>query len=714
MSSMYSSSWYRVANLAPQLRNHVEIHRQPYGDQTTYLLQDHSNGKLFRFNIIAYDFIGRMDGKKTVHDIWQLMLAAMGDDAPSQDDVIGILSRLHSSDALRGNVTPDCIELFNRSEKQRRTKWLQKLRNPMSIRVPLFDPDKLLTTLNPLTGLFFTKSGFIIWLMVVVTALIHAAPQWLALKNYAVINAFEVDNLIMLGFIYPIVKGLHEFGHALSTKKWGGEVHEIGITFLVFIPVPYVDASSSAVCKYKQQRVIVSAAGMMVELFIASLALFLWINVEDSMVRAVAFNVMLIASVSTVIFNGNPLLKFDAYYILEDLIEVPNLASRSSRYMAFLIQHYVFRIEHTISPLGRSGERFWFISYGILSTLYRWFISITIIWFVAGKYFIVGVLLAIWAAITQFILPIWKAIAFVLFDPRLKRRRIFSLSVTSGALASVVYVVCVVPLPMATNAQGVLFPPEDAEIKATNDGFLHDMLVEPFADVTTNQALFTLDEPLLRSELAVLKAEYDELKVRYRISSTNDLFESKLIQEKIISKHAELKRIQERINNMTISSPLSGRYIPLSFDDQHNRYVRKGESMGYIVGKKSMTIQVAIPQKQIGRLREGVEDVSVKLSNDIGVTYSGKIIREVPSAQNYLQSKVLGSVGGGRITVDPGDENGVNTIDSVFHYEVALDKPLHDAPIGLRAHVRFYHGEEPLAMQCYRIARQLFLGRFGV
>ena len=714
MSSTFSSSWYRVSTLKPQLRNHIEIHRQPYGDENLYLLQDHTTGKLYRFNSAAYEMIGRMDGIRTVHDIWEMTLVASGDDAPTQDEVIGILSRLHSADALQGSISPDCLELFRRGEQQQRKQWLQKFRSPMSIKVPLFDPDKLLEVITPVVGFIFTKTGFFIWLSVLILAMVWVFPEWSSLLEYASINALETNNLIVLGVIYPLVKALHELGHGITTKKWGGEVHEMGISFLVFVPVPYVDASSSAVCRNKYHRMAISAAGMMVEVFLASLAVFVWMYVEDGLVRSIAFNVILIAGVSTLVFNGNPLLRFDAYYILEDYIEVPSLASRSTRYLTYLIQRYLFGVTAAVSPVGRSGEKGWLFFYGIASTVYKWFITITIIWFVAGEFFIFGILLAVWAIISQIILPIWKVISFLLFDPKLQSRRLISLSVSSVAMAGVFYIVCMVPIPSVSLVDGVLFPPEDAKIISTGEGFVKEINVKPFEMVKPGQILYELDTPFTRSEVAVLKSEYNELEVRYRIAKASDMFEANLVQEKLTAKAAELKQNQDKLENLKVSSTVEGQYVPLDFWSRRNTFIKKGELLGYIVGNNTMTVQVAIPQSKIGIIREGVKDVSVRFVNDMSRSYQGKIARAVPAAQNTLQSKVLGKAGGGKITVNPSDEEGLTTLDSVFHYEIALDEPISQAPIGLRAHVRFNHGDETIAMQCYRIARQLFLGRFGV
>ena len=118
----------------------------------------------------------------------------------------------------------------------------------------------------------------------------------------------------------------------------------------------------------------VAAAGMAVELFVAALALFLWLNVESGRVSAIAYNVMLIGGVSTLLFNGNPLLRYDGYYVLADWIEIPNLAQRSTRYLGYLLQHYILGVDDAVSPVTAPGERAWFICYGIASFCYRLFI----------------------------------------------------------------------------------------------------------------------------------------------------------------------------------------------------------------------------------------------------------------------------------------------------------------------------------------------------
>ena len=163
-SSLYSPSWYRVAGLKPRLRSHAEIHRHHYRGELWYVLEDHASGRFQRFTPAAYQIIGLMDGKRTVQEIWDTVRSRVGDDAPTQEEVIRLLSQLHAVDVLRADVVPDTSELLKRFEKRRYGKWKQNLRSPMFMRFPLLDPERLLTTFQALARPFFSWAGAMLWL----------------------------------------------------------------------------------------------------------------------------------------------------------------------------------------------------------------------------------------------------------------------------------------------------------------------------------------------------------------------------------------------------------------------------------------------------------------------------------------------------------------------------------------------------------------------
>ena len=208
------------------------------------------------------------------------------------------------------------------------------------------------------------------WCAVVLTAGVSAVKHGSELVA-AGRSLLEPASLLALWFTYPVVKALHELGHAFAVKRWGGEVHEIGILFLVFMPVPYVDASAASVFPEKHRRMVVSAAGIAVELFLAAVGFFVWIAVEPGLVRHVAYGVMVVGGLSTLLFNGNPLLRFDGYYALADAIEIPNLDVKAKQYLGALARRRILGLGQTPLPETAPGEPPWLVGYAIASSVYR-------------------------------------------------------------------------------------------------------------------------------------------------------------------------------------------------------------------------------------------------------------------------------------------------------------------------------------------------------
>ena len=247
---------------------------------------------------------------------------------------------------------------------------------------------------------------------------------------------------------------MHELAHGYAIKKAGGEVHDIGIMFLGLIPVPYVDATSASGFRNKYERMLVGAAGILAEMFLASIALFVWLNVEDGAVHAIAYNVMLIGGVSTLLFNGNPLLRFDGYYVLQDALEIPNLGTRANRYIGYLIQRYLFSMRDAISPVDVAGERVWFVIYGLAAFAYRLFIMTVIILYISGRFFAVGIILALWAGVTMIGIPMVKHINFLFTNPRLRSNRGRSVGISGLIILLVAVVLFLLPVPDWTRVQG--------------------------------------------------------------------------------------------------------------------------------------------------------------------------------------------------------------------------------------------------------------------
>src|SRR5215470_9368727 len=161
---LFSSWWYRVAMRRPKLRSHARLHRHIYRGEVWYLLQDPASSRVHRFTPAARLVISLMDGRHTVEELWELANTHLGDDAPTQDEVIQLLGQLHSADLLESDVTPDVAELLARGEREERARFLRTYANPMALRIPLWDPDALLNSCRGLIELIWSRWGGVLWL----------------------------------------------------------------------------------------------------------------------------------------------------------------------------------------------------------------------------------------------------------------------------------------------------------------------------------------------------------------------------------------------------------------------------------------------------------------------------------------------------------------------------------------------------------------------
>ncbi len=712
--TLFSPSWYRVAMLKPRIRSHARILRQSFRDQVWFVLQDVAAERAHRFSPAAHHFIGLMDGQRTVQELWDATSTQLGDAAPTQEEVIRLLGQLHAADALLCDVPPDSMEVFRRHQKHERMQWKRRLWTPLALRFPLIDPDRFLVRTLPWVRPLMSWFGMLVWLAVVTAGAVLAASHWTDLTADISDRVLNPGNLVLLWFVYPVVKTLHELGHAYVTRKWGGEVHEIGIMLLVLSPVPYVDASAAWGFTDKYRRMAVGAAGILVELFLGSLALFVWLAVEPGVVRTLAYNVMLISGVSTVLFNGNPLLRFDGYYVLADALEIPNLGTRSNRYLGYLFQRYAVRVADAESPANSTGERFWLLSYGIASFLYRIFISFVIILFIAGKFFAIGILLAIWAIATQVVMPVGKALAFLLSSPTLRRKRMRAVSISVAIASGVAILLFVVPFPHWTRAEGVVWVPEEAQLRAGAEGFIVKVVAPADSEVQRGAPLVQAEEPFLATRAAMLKAQVLELEAKYDALLPTDLVQAAMIREQLVAAQSSLRRARERESELVYRSPANGRFVVPNAVDLPGRFVNKGQLIGYVVQPGEMTARVVLTQDDVAKVRQEVRGVEVMLSGWGAHPLEAKLRRVVPGASQQLPTAALGTAGGGSIVVDPRDKNGTATLSQVFQVDLTIPGEHGSEYLGSRVFVRFDHGYEPAGIQIYHAFRRLLLRQFNV
>lgn len=712
--SMLSADWYRVADLKPRLRQHLAIHRQHFRGLVWYVMQDPQGGLFHRLSPAAHLMVCLMDGRRTMQSIWTMLGEKLGAERPTQDDCISLMAQLHASDLVICDVTPDLAELGSRSARTRRRRLMSRIRNPLAVQLPMFDPDRFLESTSSIARWVFSWTGLVVWFALVTYGAVLASIHWPKLAGDLPDRLLSAQNALLIALTFPFVKALHELGHGYAVKRWGGEVHEMGIMMLVLMPVPYVDASSSLSFESKWQRACVGAAGIMVEVALAALAMIVWTNVEGGWISAIMFNVMLIGGVSTLLFNGNPLLRFDGYYVLCDLIEIPNLATRANKYLQYLARRHLLGIEGVGRPADAAGERIWFVGYAVAAFIYRLFIMVTIALFVATKFFFFGVALAVWSVAMTVVLPLLNGMRFVLTNPQLRRQRGSAASKIGISVAGIALLVFLLPLPYATVAEGVVWAPDNAHVRTNVDGELVRLIAGANDQVRAGSPLLEMSNKVLANRLTMLQAQRQELEAQLEANLVRDRIQVQMIRARLGHVARTIEAARDDVEGLVVRAAADGRFVLPNPEDLEGRYVQKGELLGFVLAPQHNTVRVVLPQDDVDLVRNRTKRVRVRFASDLTRTFEGDIAGSSPAAISRLPSAALGTLGGGRILTNPSDDSGLTPLETSFEFDVRLNGAAVGAPPGLRAYVKFEHGWEPVGFRIVRAARQVFLAVLNV
>ena len=709
--SVFSSQWYRVAGLHPSLRAQLRVTRQVHRREVWYVLADPLSGRFHRMNAAAYAFVGRCDGRHSVEALSEALLAEAPEQALTQDEIVRLLVQLNQRGLIQCELTPDVAAIFHREEQDSRRQRRLGV-NPLAFRLRLGDPSALLARFDP--WLDRLVSG---WMLLFLAFLI-AGGGLVAAMHFGRLEA-DVRTwmttprfLLIAWLIYPLIKTVHELAHGLAVRRYGGEVHQVGVSLLLLTPAPFVDASAASAFRHASQRLAVSAAGIVTELAIAGAALMLWALVEPGLVRDVSLVAAVIGGVSTLLFNGNPLLRFDAYYMLCDAFDLPNLATRSTAFWRHLLLGRGLGLPDVPSPEPGRGERPWLLFYAPASWLYRVVLSVAIVGWVGSWSMVLGVLAGVAMLGVLLVMPVvtfWRRL-LRLSLPDAQRRR--ALRAAAALCLGLVMLVGGVPLPFSSVAQGVVWVPEQAQLRTGTDGFLVALEARHGDRVEAGQVLARLEDPRLTADVE---------KYRHRLAALDaDLFQAMLrdpvklrnVEEEIERVRTQLARAQELQAALELRAGASGQLVMPRQADMQGVFVRRGTLLGHVLTGEASRLRVAVEQDVAALVRDDTRGASVRLAELPGTGFPARVLRAVPAATEQLPSAALGDFAGGRLPVDPTDKDHLRTPAPVFVIDLTLDGPPLERAGG-RGWVRFDHGWQPLAVQWGRQLKQLFLRHFN-
>jgi putative peptide zinc metalloprotease protein len=714
----FNESWYRVAELNPRLHGAVRVQRQIFRGTLWFVLQDPANCRFFRVNAAAYHFIAMLDGRRTVSQVWQICLERFGDAAPTQGEVIQLLCRLHASNLLLGNVAPDAQALFKRHRKQVWRDVQSAFGNLLFIRLPLWDPDPFLNRWASVAGHMFSFAGLALWAAILAVGVFAVAGHVGTLAARAP-EALNPGNLPLLYLSIVVVKLLHEFGHAFACKHFGrnsgsgGEVHQMGLTFLCFTPLPYVDASSSWALGNKWHRVIVGAGGMLVELAIASIAAVLWTQTADgSTVNGIAYNIMLIAGVSSLAFNGNPFLRYDAYYILLDLLEISNLESRSKFYVQYLVKHYIWGLEKAADPSHDPGERVWLLFYAIGSTVCRVFILAAIALMLMNLFATAGSVMVTVLFVRWAVLPLGRLIRFLATSEELARHR--TRATATFALTAVIFLLAtgLVKMPDRCRIEGVVEPQDYAVIHMKTTGTVDTVLDSGARTGPQGPVLVTAQNPELELKREQLQAESRRLRLNRQSAQTRETAAAQIVDEKIAALDEQIVRTRRKLAALSLRSPIRGVWVAPDADRLVGMRLTQGERIGVVADLDRLRIRAVASQQVASRLIvDARPDVEIKVKNRPGIELGGRIEKIIPAGQEQLPSAALGYAAGGAMRTDAKDTSGRRAAVPFFEILVVPSDPSAALMPGQTMVLRFETSPKPLVVQGWRALLQLFQQR---
>ncbi|AWB67265.1 peptidase M50 [Saccharobesus litoralis] len=724
MTAIFSENWYRVRDLKPKLRQHAQIYRHEYRQQVWYLLQDETTGQFHRFTPQAWRVIGLLNGKLSVEQIWLQVSEQLGDDMPSQDEVIELLAKLHRANVLHAGDCPDLALLTQQQTKKQLQKRFKQWNSPFSIKVPLLNPHSFISRTAWLArGVFNPICGLTILLLWLFSALGLAEQSQVLTENLAD-KLLQPSGILMMLLVYPFIKLIHEFAHGYAVKRFGGSVNEMGILFLVLFPVPYIDASSSISFSNKYHRMLVAASGIIAELTLAALAGIVWLTVEPSHTRSVAYFVMMTAGLSSLLFNGNPLLKFDAYYVLSDWLELPNLAQRANKYVGYIFKRYGLWLKHEQDPEALQSGKLWLFCYGIAAFVYRMLIFVAIALFVAQEYLFAGVVLLVWSTTTTMFIPLFRTLINMAKTHSAPHLRGKALRASALFLSSLILLLFVVPMPMTTTIQGVTWVPEKNRIVSHSAGLVTDIIEPSQKNVTQHQALMFLQSEQLSKDIQVTSAQIAELEARL-VDVARDSVQLQIVQSELAGLQKVLARQLQRQQDLVVKASQSGQLVWLPEQSLLGAYVQRGQLLGYILPSHFDTLKASVSEDDIDLIKLN-EYLDVRFSSNMANNHRAKITVVTPQAHQTLLSPVLAGQSGGEIELLPDkksssehDTSGLpqtqkmQSLDHFFTISLTLEQPV-PATIDERVYVKITHPAEPIIYRWYRDIRRLLLRRFDL
>jgi len=638
---------FELGQATPRLREDLRFSQRQSKHGPFYVIEDETNSKFYRVGLSEYTFLSLLDGDTTVQSAVAATAAELGIEAFTEAEAAAVCKWLVDSQLAEKKRNDETRWKAAQLQKKLadRMQWI----NPVMLKLPLGNPDRVVTTLTAITGWMVNFYVGILVLGIVLLAVMFglANSDSLYARNSTVLSP---DNWLWLGFAWIVLRVVHESAHSVVCKHYGGRVREWGLLLIMFIPLPYVDVTTAWRFPQRSARILTSAAGMIAELFLAAIATLVWCQTESAIVRQHALNVMLAGSFTTLLFNANPLMRFDGYHILTDLLDAPNLWTHGRQYVRSLGRRYFLGLS-TSSPPWRTGEASLIKVYGIAAALWKVLITVSLMLTAMSLLDGIGLILALVSCVLWIGIPTYQLARFVVCGtPTEQPNRSQFVIVMLGLFACALTLGLAVPAPSVISAPIVVQYDPLTIIRNNTAGFIVDMPIQVGQELKQGDVVCRLENvdliakckrvrlQLLESQqrLRAFQAAGDPSAIQIEIETTEDL-------------QRQVQEVDLLIEELVIVAPTDGVVVSEDLYERIGTYVSPGSELVVLGGTGPMKAIGLVSQDLSDSLRNLHSDhADVRVWGASGGTIKGRVKKVHPRAQTSLPHfSFAAAVGGG-------------------------------------------------------------------
>ena len=650
------------------LREELSFRVERFGGGPCYMVEDPARSRFFRLGLPEYTFLSLLDGRTTISEAVAGTASQTGIEAFTEMQAAAFCRWLVDNELASTEQSASANRLLEKSAQIQRGKRWERL-NPIMLKIPLGNPQSLLTGFSRVVGWCFGGVGLALWLPAMCWGLWIVISQWGELANTSAV--LSSDNWVWLGTTWFVIKFFHEAAHGVACRRFGGECREVGAVLLLFIPLPYVDVTSSWRFGSKWQRMIVAAAGLYAELFLAALAAICWSYSDSALVQHHAVNVMLTAGVVTLLFNLNPLMRFDGYYLLTDFLELPNLASHGQQDFWYLTRRWLVGITAN-RPRWPEGQGWVIRMYGFAAFAWRVMICLSLILAAEFLYHGAGVVLAATAVLLWIVLPLCRFLRYLVLGDRINPpHRLRFLLILSVFIAIGYGIWNHVPVVERIRFPAVVDYETVDSVRAGVSGFVQEVRVQPNDEVQKGQVLFVLENEQISARLTELELalKQSELQAtRYHRQEQLAAYQLELEQQTALRKKwLELKKESEK---QVITAPESGRLLSRNVAEWHGRWVAAGTELAQLGDHETRTVKFQFPQTEIKTIRRQINSpMNIHVWGSPGVL-AAPIQMIPPRATVAVAQPRLTALANGPLPIKPASPSIASTDESQQQWEL--------------------------------------------